>query len=244
VMATVTTSAEARAELAELWSLWTDPSRLQKWLPVSSQTGHLAAGRSFRWDGCAPFVAPVKTTGWVRRMEPCRLLELEIDMQFSRAPSIVTVEFNPTPGGGISTVAVRHDHLPEDDLGLFETNGYDHYWRQHLESLTACAEKRPSEHHHRIHLGVYFVGSHPACGVLVGGVVRGSPVHEAGLRAGDVLQAVDGAPVRSIVEFDTWLDAAVPGSTARVSLLRTDLSVRIPGAVREHEGGESNGQHD
>jgi uncharacterized protein YndB with AHSA1/START domain len=240
-MATVTTSVEVRADPAELWSLWTDPLRLQAWLPVSLERGPLRAGAFFCWKACAPFVAPVQTTGRVRRLEPFRVLELEVDMRFAPTPSTLTVELIGTPGIDRSAVTVHHDHLPENDLGLFETNGYGHYWRQHLESLTACAEKRPSTHHHRHHVGVYFVGGHPALGVLVGGVVRGSPVHTAGLQAGDVVQAVDGAPVRSIVEFDTWLDAAAPGSTARFSLVRTELSVRLP-ATRDDEGGDSNGQ--
>jgi len=216
------------AELSELWSLWVSPSKLRAWLPVDSETGPLSAGAPFSWNAMAPFVVPVRTTGRVRRLEPCQALELEIDMRLSPTPSRLTVEFTREPGAHRSEVTVRHEHLPDDDLGLFETNGYGHYWLQHLESLTTHAEKKPSAHHHRLHTGVYFIGGHPTAGVLVGGVVRGSPVHQAGLQAGDVVQAVDGVPVRSIVEFDTWLDGAVPGSTARFSLLRTELRVRLP----------------
>jgi uncharacterized protein YndB with AHSA1/START domain len=243
-MATVTAQAEVRADPAELWSLWTDPARMSGWLPVTAQGGPLREGASFAWHADAPFVVGVRTTGRVRRLDAGRTLELELDMRFSPTPSRVTVELIASPGGGSTTVAIRHDDLPDDDLSLFETNGYGHYWLQHLESLTACAERRPSDHHHHVHVGVYFVGGHPNAGVLVGGVVRDSPVHRAGLRAGDVVTAVDGIPVRSIVEFDTWLDAVVPGATARFSLLRTDLLVRIPHDPEEHEGGESNGQRD
>jgi uncharacterized protein YndB with AHSA1/START domain len=242
-VATVTASAEVRAELAELWSLWTDPARMPAWLPVISETGHLCVGASFSWLAAAPFVAPVRTTGRVRQLDACRRLELELDMRFSPTPSAVTIELASTPGRETTTVSVRHDGLPDSDLGLFETHGYGHYWWQHLESLTACAERRPSDHHHPQHVGVYFVGGHPTLGVLVGGVVRGSPVHEAGLQAGDVLQAVDGTPVRSIVEFDSWLDHVEPGATARFSLLRTELPVRIPDTTEEREGGEHDDRH-
>jgi S1-C subfamily serine protease len=148
-------------------------------------------------------------------------------MRLSETASRLTIGFKEL-GAGRSRVTVQHRQLPDDDLGLFETTGYGHYWRQHLESLSAVAEKRPSDHHHRMHAGVYFIGGHPVLGVLVGGVVRGSPVHRAGLLAGDVLQAIDGVPVRSIVEFDTWLDSAEPGSTACFSLLRKRLSVHLP----------------
>ena len=243
-MAIVTARAQIKADRAALWSLWTDPTKLQAWLPVSSVMGPLKIGAPFSWEALAPFVAPVRTTGRVRRLEPGQAIELEIDLRFSPEPSILTVEFTGAPGapGAAGTVVeIRHHNLPEDDLGLFETNGYGHYWWQHLESLTACAEKRPSDHHHPFHVGVYFVGGHPAVGVLVGGVVRDSIADQAGLRAGDVVQKVDGMPVRSIVEFDTWLDAAAPGSTAAFSLLRTELSVRIPSS---HQGGDSNGQRD
>jgi len=236
-MAMVTATAEVQAPPAELWSLWTDPSRMRDWLPVSSAFGPPAPGRAFRWDALAPFVEPVSTTGRVRRMEPDRLLELELDLRFAPGPSTVAVELTPA-GADASVIEVRHTGLPEDDLGLFETNGYGHYWRQHLESLTACAERRANDHHHPFHVGVYYVGGHPAVGVLVGGVVRDSPVHAAGLRAGDVVRSVDGVEVRSIVEFDDWLDAATPGSTARFALLRTELSVRVPEATTVHEGGD------
>jgi uncharacterized protein YndB with AHSA1/START domain len=240
-MATVTAHGEMRADPAEVWELWTDPSRMGEWLPVSSTTGPLRVGAPFTWQAAAPFVLPVRTTGRVRRLEARRALELELDMRFSAAPSTLKVELTGSSGAGHTSVAIHHENLPDDDLGLFETNGYGHYWLQHLESLTACAERRASDHHHGVQVGVYFVGGHPAVGVLVGGVVRNSPVHHAGLRAGDVIQAVDGVPVRSIVEFDAWLDAATPGSTARLSLLRTELSVRIPQHTR-HEGGDINGQ--
>lgn len=242
-MATVTARAEVRAEPTEVWALWTDPARMADWLPVTSPGGPLREGAPFAWHASAPFVEPVRMTGRVRRLGPGRTLELELDMRLSPTPSTVTVELAGSPGGP-TTVAITHDDLPEDDLGLFETDGYGHYWLQHLESLTACAERRPSEHHHHVHLGVYFTGGHPELGVLVGGVVRDSPVHRAGLRAGDVVTAVDGIPVRSIVEFDTWLDAVAPGATARFSLLRTELLVRVPHDPKEHEGGESNGQRD
>jgi uncharacterized protein YndB with AHSA1/START domain len=240
-MATVTVHGEIGTDPAAVWELWTDPSRMADWLPVSSTAGPLRSGASFSWQAVAPFVVPVRTTGRVRRLEPRRVLELELDMRFSTVPSTLTVELTGSPGAGRTGVHIRHEDLPDDDLGLFETNGYAHYWLQHLESLTACAETRPSDHQHGVHVGVYFVGGHPAVGVLVGGVVRNSPVHHAGLRAGDVVQAVDGVPVRSIVAFDTWLDAATPGSTACFSLLRTELPVRIPRDTSEREGGDING---
>lgn len=243
-MAMVTANAEVLAGPEELWSLWTNPSRMQAWLPVSSSGGPLEVGTRFCWQALAPFVVPVRTTGRVRRLEPVRALELDLDLRFSPTPSIVTVEFTRTAGSGGTLVEIRHENLPEDDIGLFETNGYGHYWNQHLESLTACAERRPSDHHHPFHIGVYFVGGHPGMGVLVGGVVRGSIAHQAGLLVGDVIRQIDGVPVRSIVEFDTWLDAAAPGSTAAFSLLRTELSVRIPQNQQQNEGGDSNGQRD
>ncbi len=81
-MATVTAHAEMRADPAEVWELWTDLSRMGDWLPVSSSTGPLRVGEPFSWQAAAPFVVPVRTTGRVRRMEPRRALELELDMRF------------------------------------------------------------------------------------------------------------------------------------------------------------------
>jgi uncharacterized protein YndB with AHSA1/START domain len=241
-MATVTVQGEMRADPAEVWQMWTDPVRMVDWLPMSSTTPPLRAGHRFGWLAAAPFVVPVRITGRVRRLGPRRVLELDIDMLFAAGPSRLTVEVTGSMGGDHTSVAIRHDTLPDDDLGLFETNGYAHYWRLHLESLTARAEGRALDRP-RSSIGIYPLGSHPAVGVLVGGVVRDSAVHRAGLRAGDVVRAVDGVPVRSIVEFDTQLYATTPGSTARFSLLRTELSVRVP-PEPIGEGGDINGRHD
>src|SRR3954465_3890624 len=82
-MAIVTAGAEVRAEPAEVWSLWTEPSRMRAWLPVSSELGPLSVGASFSWRAQAPFVIPVGTTGRGGRLQPNRVLELEIDMRFS-----------------------------------------------------------------------------------------------------------------------------------------------------------------
>jgi hypothetical protein len=226
-MTSITAISEVAVEPSRLWALWTLPAEMRAWLPVSSETGPLTEGEAFCWNSLAPFVCPVRTTGRVLRMEPCCALELELDMRLCSTPSRLTVEFSKSGSNG-SEIRIHHDGLPDDDLGMFETNGYGHYWLQHLESLTSYAERRPSEHHHRLHVGVYFVGGHPSLGVLVGGVLQGSPVHKAGLQAGDVLQAVDGIPVRSIVEFDDWLDAATPGAIAQFSVLRSDLTVQLP----------------
>ena len=243
-MATVTAKAEVKADPGVLWSLWTDPARMAEWLPITTSGGPLREGNPFVWQASAPFVASVVTTGRVRRLDMMRTLELELDLRYAPTPSTVTVDLIPSPDGEATTVAIRHDGLPDDDLGLFEANGYGHYWLQHLESLTACAEQRSSDHHHHVHVGVHFVGGHSGLGVLVGGVVKDSPAHLAGLQAGDIVTAVDGASVRSIVEFDNWLDAVAPGATARFSLLRTELLVRIPHDPNGHEGGESNDQRD
>jgi hypothetical protein len=99
------------------------------WLPVSSTAGPLQVGASFTWQAVAPFVVPVRTTGRVRRLEPRRVLELELDMRFSTVPSTLTVELAGSPGAGRTSVGIRHENLPDGDLGLFETNGYAHCGR-------------------------------------------------------------------------------------------------------------------
>lgn len=227
-MGSVRATARIKADVSDIWALWTDPDRLATWLPVTSETGPLVAGEPFSWLAAAPFEIPLHITGRAVRLDAGRALELDVDLRLAPQPSRLVVELVGAPGGGTTEVVVLHDRLPDDDLGLFETNGYGHYWNQHLESLRDRAERVAPTHHHPLHTGVHFTGGHPALGLLVGGVMLGSPVHEAGIHAGDVLQEVDGTPVRTIVGFDEWLDGAVPETTVPFSLARGRVPVRLP----------------
>jgi serine protease DegQ len=71
-------------------------------------------------------------------------------------------------------------------------------------------------------------------GVLVGGVVAGSPAEDAGITEGDVITAIDGDPVDSIPDLQGALRRAGPGADVELTVVadgeertvRTELSDR------------------
>ncbi|WP_210480158.1 S1C family serine protease [Naasia sp. SYSU D00948] len=66
-------------------------------------------------------------------------------------------------------------------------------------------------------LGVLLSGAPSAPGVLIGGVVDGSPAASAGLVAGDSITAVDGVPVTSADELGAAIAAHEPGDPVEIS---------------------------
>ena len=57
-------------------------------------------------------------------------------------------------------------------------------------------------------------------GVIVDAPVPGSPAAEAGIRAGDVITDVDGAPIRNRPDFGREIGMIAPGHVAKLRLLR------------------------
>jgi serine protease Do len=66
-------------------------------------------------------------------------------------------------------------------------------------------------------------------GLLVRGVVEGGPAAAAGLREGDLLVAANGAALTSTDDLHAVLDAAAPGSTITLSIVRglDELDVEV-----------------
>ncbi|NET31630.1 MAG: PDZ domain-containing protein [Cyanothece sp. SIO1E1] len=71
-------------------------------------------------------------------------------------------------------------------------------------------------------------------GVVILGIVRGSPAESAGLRAGDVIRQIDGRPVASAEEVQRAVQNSSVGSTLKLDVSRSgrplELSVR-PGPL-------------
>ena len=70
----------------------------------------------------------------------------------------------------------------------------------------------------RAYLGVE-LGSLSEGGVLVVGVQRNGPAAKAGIKPGDIIQSVDGAPVGSVDDLATALAAHKPGDSVRVKVV-------------------------
>jgi len=60
------------------------------------------------------------------------------------------------------------------------------------------------------------------CGVLVNGVVGGSPAQEAGLQRGDVIISLDGEAVEDTDGFKLLMDKYKPGDKIRIVYIRND----------------------
>ena len=70
----------------------------------------------------------------------------------------------------------------------------------------------------RAYLGVE-LGSLSQGGVLVVGVRKNGPAAKAGIKPGDIIQSVDGAPVGSVDDLATALAAHKPGDRVRVEVV-------------------------
>jgi S1-C subfamily serine protease len=56
-------------------------------------------------------------------------------------------------------------------------------------------------------------------------VVAGKPAHEAGIRSGDIIQEIDGKPVKDINEYMERLSELEPDTTIPVKVLRGEKSM-------------------
>jgi Do/DeqQ family serine protease len=77
-----------------------------------------------------------------------------------------------------------------------------------------------------------------AHGALVQDVNAGSPGDRAGLRAYDLIVAVDGAQVASNDQLIRTVSAHVPGTTVRLNVLRDGRPVLVPIKLAERPGGD------
>src|SRR5262245_34405987 len=67
-------------------------------------------------------------------------------------------------------------------------------------------------------------GVQTAEGVIVDAPVPGSPADEAGIRAGDIITGVDGAPTRDRPDFGRQIGMVMPGHQAKLRVLRDGAS--------------------
>lgn len=68
-------------------------------------------------------------------------------------------------------------------------------------------------------------------GIVIAGVLRGSPAHQAGLRVGDILLELDGRPLRDSVDFLNTIAPLKPGAKVAVTVWREgrkhEVSVKV-----------------
>jgi hypothetical protein len=80
-------------------------------------------------------------------------------------------------------------------------------------------------------LGVAVTTSDNGQGVVIGTVQTGSPAADAGLKAGDVITAVDGTSVNSAAALSTAIRSHQPGDSVKITYTRggtsADVQVRL-----------------
>src|SRR5437762_7724503 len=70
-------------------------------------------------------------------------------------------------------------------------------------------------------------------GVLVAEVVKGGPAEAAGLRQGDVIVELNGAPIKEVPELQRRVAAVAPGQPVRLKLIRERKPVTVSVTVTE-----------
>jgi len=112
------------------------------------------------------------------------------------------------------------------------------YLAERPEALTVTITNRPTappsaptgtQAGRRVSFGTVPDFGFPGPGVRVEGVVEGSPAASAGVRAGDVVLAIDGKPVPDLQGYAAALRELTPGQTISVDLQRGDerLTIRV-----------------
>ena len=74
-------------------------------------------------------------------------------------------------------------------------------------------------------------------GLIVAGVVRGSPAYEAGLRVGDIVMEIDGETLADSIAFLNAVAPLKPGATVQLTVLRESRRYKIEVDVGERPEG-------
>ena len=116
-----------------------------------------------------------------------------------------------------------------------ETNLFIADWVEDGRSLPAAAGGPAGARRVRVGLIPSFEESDG--GLLLDGVQPGSPAEKGGLKAGDIIIAWDGRPIRNIEDIQVIFENAEPGKAVKVTILRdgksVDLTV-IPEKIGQH----------
>jgi hypothetical protein len=131
----------------------------------------------------------------------------------------VCVRLEPTEIG--TQVTITHDGLGEGDEGAWAAASVDAGWSLALADLHVWLERGvPARRFVRRWLDPGFRGPETPAGLVVGHVEPGGFAEGAGLRPGDLLLAVGGAPVTTHRELWALLKAHGPGAQLGVEYLR------------------------
>lgn len=110
----------------------------------------------------------------------------------------------------------------------FKNDGFDRM----IEKLKKGQSLPTSKNARGAYLGV-ILGEGVEEGVQVSEVIADSPAEEAGLKQGDVLLEIDGAPVKSIEEFNRLMKSKAPGTKVKIKVKRGDKVRELTATLQE-----------
>ena len=142
--------------------------------------------------------------------------------------------FNLTTGGHVEY------HTPEDVPSSLNYDGMQQtlaFTQDLIAQLAAMPEapdfislpsSQPMSHtRFKVTLGLMpdVTGASSASGLRADIVMPGKPAHAAGMRSGDIIQEIDGKPVKDINEYMERLSELQPGTIIPVKVLRGDETI-------------------
>jgi S1-C subfamily serine protease len=82
-------------------------------------------------------------------------------------------------------------------------------------------------------------GLSEASGALVAGVAQGSAAEHAGIKTGDIIVSINGAPTKSATELRVTIGMLRVGDQVEIGLLRDGKPLKVTALVAEHSDSEA-----
>ncbi|GAA3727871.1 hypothetical protein GCM10022225_06590 [Plantactinospora mayteni] len=220
------------ASRERVWSALTDPRELNQW---ETTDAHL----DLRPSGCFlyEYAYGPSRPGTFLVVDPPRRL-VQDNMVFNHNSSfhyLNTIDLTPGDGGTVVSVLLEGYTDEPDEQWLRES--MDLGWATDLQVLKAWVERgediRPQVWR-GLRMGLRYVSAAAApgaasdSGVLLLEVLPGLPAEQAGLRAGDVVTALDGRKVEDFRGLRALLGDYQPGDTTMFSVVRGEERHDLP----------------
>jgi uncharacterized protein YndB with AHSA1/START domain len=196
------------------WSAFTEPAELAAWYGADVEAFE-------PWPGgrAAYRMGEARVEGAVEEVEVGRRLRWTEGPGLLPAATEITVVFEATETG--TRITLTHAGFGDGEDWLGDLDGHAHGWTHELADLalyleTGIVARRAFAW--RARLGVVPLDS--AAGVRMGRVIDGGAADRAGIRDGDLLLRLAGAPVFDISDLWMFLAAHQPGESVDVEYVR------------------------
>jgi uncharacterized protein YndB with AHSA1/START domain len=225
-------SVTVAADPETVWSALTDPVQLNRWETTDAHLD-LRSGGAFLYEYA---YGPSRPGTFLVVDAPRRMIQDNLVFNHNDSFHYVnTVDLRPVDGGTEVSVLVEGFGDGPDEQWLRDS--MDLGWATDLQVLKAFLERgediRPIVWK-GLRMGLRYTSARnvPAAGaetgVLLLEVFTGAPAERAGLRAGDVVTAIDGRKVDDFRGFREQLAEHSPGGTATFTVSRGDERLDLP----------------